>query len=112
LPARELGQNLTPTTAQTKFSRDHLTMTPSLEALAKAKDTPKEISAAYREAKARGLPDGWTCTIDVSKMCNEMEIDRNAYYKLVLTVVFFIIFEETKSPKMDRPYWTLLRFYS
>ena len=25
-----------------------------------------EIAAAYRDAKARGLPDGWTCTIDVS----------------------------------------------
>ena len=24
------------------------------------------IAAAYKEAKARGLPDGWTCTIDVS----------------------------------------------
>ena len=24
------------------------------------------IEAAYKEAKARGLPDGWTCTIDVS----------------------------------------------
>lgn len=26
---------------------------------------PPEIQAAYRDAKARGLPDGWTCTIDV-----------------------------------------------
>jgi len=24
------------------------------------------IEAAYKEAKARGLPDGWTCSIDVS----------------------------------------------
>lgn len=28
---------------------------------------PSEIIRAYREAKARGLPDGWTCSIDVSK---------------------------------------------
>lgn len=26
---------------------------------------PPEIIAAYKEAKSRGLPDGWTCTIDV-----------------------------------------------
>ena len=29
---------------------------------------PPEIMHAYREAKARGLPDGWTCSIDVSKI--------------------------------------------
>ena len=28
---------------------------------------PPEIQAAYRDAKARGLPDGWTCTIDVRR---------------------------------------------
>jgi hypothetical protein len=27
---------------------------------------PKEIINAIKEAKARGLPDGWTCVIDVS----------------------------------------------
>lgn len=27
---------------------------------------PPEIAAAYREAEARGLPPGWTCSIDVS----------------------------------------------
>jgi hypothetical protein len=27
-----------------------------------------QIVTAYREAKARGLPDGWTCTIDVSNL--------------------------------------------
>ena len=26
---------------------------------------PPEISAALADAKARGLPDGWTCSIDV-----------------------------------------------
>jgi hypothetical protein len=30
------------------------------------KEIPPEIAGAYREAKARGLPDGWSCTIDVS----------------------------------------------
>jgi len=29
-------------------------------------DIPPEIAAAYKEAKSRGLPDGWTCSIDVS----------------------------------------------
>jgi hypothetical protein len=28
------------------------------------KEIPPEIAGAYREAKARGLPDGWSCTID------------------------------------------------
>ena len=28
-------------------------------------DLPPEIQAAYRDARARGLPPGWTCTIDV-----------------------------------------------
>jgi hypothetical protein len=27
---------------------------------------PAEIATAYREAEARGLPSGWTCSIDVS----------------------------------------------
>jgi hypothetical protein len=27
---------------------------------------PKEILNAIKEAKTRGLPDGWTCVIDVS----------------------------------------------
>lgn len=30
-----------------------------------SEDKPPEIAAAYKEAKSRGLPDGWTCTIDV-----------------------------------------------
>lgn len=29
---------------------------------------PPEIVAAYREAEARGLPLGWTCTIDVREL--------------------------------------------
>jgi hypothetical protein len=35
-------------------------------------DLPPEIQAAYRDARARGLPPGWTCTIDVrstKKIC-------------------------------------------
>jgi hypothetical protein len=31
-------------------------------------DLPPEIINAYREAKARGLPDGWTCSIDVREI--------------------------------------------
>lgn len=31
------------------------------------------IAAAYKEAKARGLPDGWTCTIDVSRLQDQLE---------------------------------------
>jgi hypothetical protein len=27
---------------------------------------PPEIDAAYKEARERGLPEGWTCSIDVS----------------------------------------------
>jgi hypothetical protein len=30
---------------------------------------PPEIVAAYREAEARGLPSGWTCSIDVRHFC-------------------------------------------
>ena len=28
-------------------------------------EAPPEIETAYSEARARGLPDGWTCSIDV-----------------------------------------------
>jgi hypothetical protein len=28
-------------------------------------DALPEIESAYSEARARGLPDGWTCSIDV-----------------------------------------------
>lgn len=34
-------------------------------------DMPPEIAAAYKEAKSRGLPDGWTCSIDVSVLLSE-----------------------------------------
>jgi hypothetical protein len=33
---------------------------------------PPEIAVAFREAKARGLPDGWTCQIDVSLLLRVM----------------------------------------
>jgi hypothetical protein len=35
-----------------------------------------EIAAAYREAKTRGLPDGWTCTIDVRTLCRRLDAIR------------------------------------
>jgi hypothetical protein len=31
-----------------------------------SQETPPEIEAAYKEARERGLPEGWTCSIDVS----------------------------------------------
>jgi hypothetical protein len=42
---------------------------------------PPEIAAAYREAEARGLPSGWTCSIDV----------RDTLFWL-LNQIFFVIF--------------------
>jgi hypothetical protein len=30
-------------------------------------DAQASIQAAYADARARGLPEGWTCSIDVSR---------------------------------------------
>jgi hypothetical protein len=38
----------------------------SSELMRPTANTP-EIETAYSEARARGLPEGWTCSIDVSQ---------------------------------------------
>ena len=64
------------------------------------------IEAAYKEAKARGLPDGWTCTIDVScwEWLSVVLVDRITIVWLWLTPLsFWVDLLETQTPEMDSP---------
>ena len=60
------------------------------------------IEAAYKEAKARGLPDGWTCTIDVS--CCPLFLLISSPLSGSGSHTFSLMdLLETQTPEMDSP---------
>ena len=84
-------------------------MSQSLHFASANEELRPEISAAYREAKARGLPDGWTCTIDVSFLLRKKRCSENNQYLTYLNSLFCA---ETQSPQVDSSeQWQILRFY-
>ena len=50
-------------------------------------DEKPEVLMAYREGKARGLPDGWTCSIDVRKKTQYLP-GYTARLRYILTILF------------------------
>ena len=65
-------------------------------------DEKPEVLMAYREGKARGLPDGWTCSIDVRKKTQYLPgyTARLGYSRYSL---------ETQSTQVESAKWSMLR---
>jgi hypothetical protein len=53
---------------------------PPIQLTSSASSLP-EIENAYSEARARGLPDGWTCSIDVSDMFSSNSIWNSVFVR-------------------------------
>jgi hypothetical protein len=68
---------------------------------------PPEIVAAYKEAKARGLPDGWTCTIDVRNTCAILllkNIERlDCILMLTVITLFLSLYQKRHRRKWTAP---------
>lgn len=86
-----------------------------------ANDPEASIKAAYVDAKARGLPDCWTCSIDVSIVCRALVFSSMSLstvifdatestililpltcFWILLFVLVLSFFSETQPPQMDR----------
>ena len=97
--------------------------------------TPEEVAAALEEAKARGLPDGWTVTLDVSLylLCYIYTVYcilytvYLAYISLTHSLIsihfslslfyfyfyfYFYSIIETQETQMDLSHWPYLRQHS
>jgi hypothetical protein len=57
--------------------------------MANSPNLPPEIAAAFREAKARGLPDGWTCQIDVREIEHMHPTILSILYSHLFSLFFF-----------------------
>lgn len=89
-------------------------MSESPDSKARAGERSLDVAAALREAKLRGLPDGWTVSIDVSgggpvsspHSTAVVRIRRDTtliklFLHRRLTHSLFLHHTETKSPQMD-----------
>jgi hypothetical protein len=64
---------------------------------------PPEILRAYKEAKERGLPDGWVCSIDVSES-RPVRSDQVALGVIKRSLFVFVVVG-TPSPHVDISGW-------